>query len=544
MSLPRVLLISVCLWLLLCDGLYATADESLLANSLLQEDIRTLAGIIIDSHPDPYAASGGMIAFHRRLTEMMDSLGTDGMNQEQFYRHLLPFVAAIGDSHTALMLEREHGEKDGPGLPLGFKIIEESLVVDRGYDSRDLVGGRLQAVAGVPFAELLERQSRLRGIENISGLMALLSRSLGSRIGLARLLPAWRGQSLEVELLTAEGKRVRRIFQLDAPLGPEYTPESRIEMPSTDQSDMAVRFLDESKTTALLVVANMMRFREGSESWFADGMQGAKEYTQQAFQHYYKKAPPEDQQQLLAALPSATEVFLDLRRQLVQAKTKTLIIDLRKNTGGNGCMIEILIYALYGDRAMRSLDNGYSIQRYSKLFFEAYQSISLEQLNQERSRNLVVGDYDFTEERSHAAGAGSDPATLEKMLVKMPTFWRVYRTGEFHKVEHTPQIIVLCSPWTYSSGFNMLTALLSLGAKSVGTSPAQPPNNFGDVLPFTLPHSKIKGYVSYKRIITYPNASGQSNLLKPHLELDYKKFAEYKFDPQSELLLALENRRQ
>jgi hypothetical protein len=123
----------------------------------------------------------------------------------------------------------------------------------------------------------------------------------------------------------------------------------------------------------------------------------------------------------------------------------------------------------------------------------------------------------------------------------MPGFWQVYESGKYHHTVYRPgKVMVLCSPFTYSSGFNMLTALYRQGAVLFGTPSAQPPNNFGDTLISTLKNTGIRCGISYKRIITFPGDPEKSNYLPVDHLLTYDKLASYGFDPNAEVLLALE----
>jgi hypothetical protein len=85
----------------------------------------------------------------------------------------------------------------------------------------------------------------------------------------------------------------------------------------------------------------------------------------------------------------------------------------------------------------------------------------------------------------------------------------------------------------------MLTALRNLGAAVVGTPPGQPGNNFGDALMFELKNSSIQGFVSFKRIITFPDDPQIGHCLVPDHTLSYDTFAELGFDPNAEVRLAL-----
>lgn len=45
-----------------------------LSRGALQEDVLQLATLLVMSHPDPYSAGGGPLAFHRRVQSILDDL--------------------------------------------------------------------------------------------------------------------------------------------------------------------------------------------------------------------------------------------------------------------------------------------------------------------------------------------------------------------------------------------------------------------------------------------------------------------------------------
>ena len=71
-------------------------------------------------------------------------------------------------------------------------------------------------------------------------------------------------------------------------------------------------------------------------------------------------------------------------------------------------------------------------------------------------------------------------------------------------------------------------------------SSAQVGNSFGDILRFKLNHSGLNGTVSRKYFIFFSHDPEMGKILMPHYVLPYKKLVEYNFDPNAEILFALE----
>ncbi len=537
-----------CLALLIGICIAATSsaqEEKIFTRPELVQDTRQLASILEQSHPDPYINGGGKIAFHRRLRNLLQVIPADGMTAEEFRGLILPFVASLRDGHTAL-LPAQTGTPPSPGLTVPFKIIDESLAVSGPVrkDDVDLNGARLLAVDGVPLDELIRRQNILRGIENVSGTLALMTRNLGTTRGLRLLIPERADSSgIRLTLLPAKGKSRDFVFQPGEEMESSPTPTvSKVRLPDMSRSDVAWSFLDDKGKTALLKIDDMSGYREGCEAWIGRRMSEGPDMARAAYRKFHGTEAPEKIEDVLAGIPSATDVFTDLVNEMKRSGTQNLIVDLRQNTGGNDLMANILLYFLFGRDAMASCGQGYQIMRYSDLYFQVYADDSLARINSGRAQPLEIGDYDFAEESAYVNGR--DPAAAlkaaEEYVKYAPTFYEVYRQGRYEKFYSPSRIVVLCSAWTYSSGFTMLAALQRFGATVVGTTPAYVGNNFTDSLLFRLKNTQLVGAVSFKKSVTFPEDPDTGRSLKPDVVLNHGKWASTGFDPDAEVLLALE----
>ena len=84
--------------------------------------------------------------------------------------------------------------------------------------------------------------------------------------------------------------------------------------------------------------------------------------------------------------------------------------------------------------------------------------------------------------------------------------------------------------WSYSAplghtaqGFTMLAALKGFGATVVGTPSAHAGNNFGDSLLFQLPNTLLRGAVSFKQNVTFPDDPDKGRCLIPDVLLTHEK---------------------
>jgi len=537
--------------LVLLTGLCALAtsspaqEEKIFTRTELVRDARQLASILEQSHPDPYINGGGKIAFHRRLQSILQAIPAEGMTADEFRGLLLPFVASLRDGHTAI-LPAQTGAPAQPGLTVPFRIIDETLAVSGPVrkDNVDLNGALLLAVDGVPVQELIQRQDNLRGMENVYGTLALLSRSFLSMRGLQLLIPE-RAESagIRLTLLPADGKSRDFVFQPGAEMeSPPAPPVSEVSLPDMSRSDVAWSFLDDKGKNALLKIDDMSSYREGCEAWIGRGMSEGPDMAREVYRKFHGTEAPEKIEDVLAGIPSATDVFTDLSIAMKRSGTRNLIVDLRRNTGGNDLMANMLLYFLFGREAMASRGQGYQIIHYSDLYFQVYANDSLAQINSGRAQPLEIGDYDFAGENAFVDRR--DPAAsleaAEEYVKFAPTFYKVYGEGTYDNYYRPSRIVVLCSAWTYSSGFTMLAALEQFGATVVGTTPAYVGNNFTDSLLFRLNHTQLVGAVSFKKNITFPDDPDSGRSLTPDVLLTYKKWASLNFDPNAEVLLALE----
>ncbi|MBU1014390.1 MAG: S41 family peptidase [Bacteroidetes bacterium] len=528
-------IISITIFLTLGTISSVFAQNEIIPADSLRKDLGQLLTIIEASHPDPYLSGGGKIAFHRRYQNIVNSLPLEGLTKSEFYSLILPFIASIGDSHTGLLPNQQPGQESG--LPFKFKTVEKSLFVQSIPDKKleSLLGAKLISIENIPFEELVNRQGNIRGAENYyTKLIFMQYLSFGKKDGLNKLIPEWESNTpLKISFKNGDGNIENIEISIPHQASEIITQPSKYTLPSTDKADFAYSFLDDKKQTALLVIKDMSKYREGFEDLKARSYNGIDQMAASVYQNYNSTPVPDDWNKILEGIPSATEVFVNLIEEMKKANTKNLIIDLRDNTGGNSIMRELLIYLLYGNNALNKLDNGYSIKKYSELYFSQYDNGLKDSINNSGSV------YDFRNENFYL-GKGH-VYNYDEIFKGMPTFWKVYNSKKFHiQYCKLSSVIVLSSPFTYSSGLNLLTGLYSVGAKVVGTPSGQAPNNFGDVLMFNLKQSGIKGFVSFKQNITYPDDVERGNCFIPDFPLTEQKYKDLNHDPNAEIHLGLE----
>lgn len=499
----------------------------------LVADACQLAETIENIHPDPYLNSGGRIAFHRRLQSILAAIPVDGMTRADFYRLVRPFVTAVGDAHTWL---RDAYDDNSGGIPLYFGVAGTDLYVlavpEEQY--RSLIGAVLVSVEGVSYSELLERLPAMVSADNEYQLLRNLAYTgiLWEGPFLADLVPEWRDHGrVRLVLRHQDGREVEHVIPVPSRMsGGFINPGTRIERPRPGPAGFTYTFLDSERTEALLVVDDMGAYREAFEMWQNHDREAAERSARDLYRQLHESGPPDDLTEVLAGLPSATEVFRSLVSDMKAAGTTTLLVDLRRNGGGNSAMYNILLYFLYGRDVLLQ----------AKLH-----KTEIRRLEKNPTRASTEPEYDFSGDwyariRQDSTALNGFAAEFEREVREMPTFAAEYSSGAFERYHLPANVMVLSSPQTFSSGFTLMYYLYRAGAKIVGTPSAQAGNCFGETREFELDNSGLNGTISQKRYVYFHDDAEMGRVLRPHYPLTYEILRSYDFDLNAEILYALQ----
>ncbi len=523
--------------------------DGLVPRDSLIADVRQLGSTIESVHPDPYHNVGGRIEFHRQLQTRIQMIPDTGMTSADFYGLLCPFVTGIGDSHTWLRFPGESSFR--AGVPLYLGAVSDGLFVAGApsEEYRHLLGARLINVEGVPVQEIIKRARDFVSAENEYQILRNLSGFglLYDKWYLDRLIPACRGQSqVTVTLFQEDGTTVNQSLHCS-----EYTDRnsyvwitSRCSLPSRERSDFVYDFVDSSKQTALLVVDNLNTYREAFEMWRDEGrFAECGKDAADLYRRYNVSEPPVEEKALIAGLPSATELFTAMCQDMKQAGTRTLIVDLRRNEGGNSAMAEILTYFLYGKDKLLGIEARQSeVLRCSPMYLERHSGVDLHNFDKDQGIKINAEDYVFDPpgypEKSPDSGGGR--IRLESWTESMPTFHTEYISGQ-HSGYYLPEkVFVISSARTFSSGYTLLYYLSQAGAQIVGVPSAQAGNCYGDVMGLTLVNSGMYFTVPCKYLVQFPDEPAKGKVLMPDYPLTYKILASYGFDVNASLLYAMD----
>jgi len=411
---------------------------------------------------------------------------------------------------------------------------------------RPLLGAVLVSVEGVPVKELLARARPLVSAENKYQFLRNLAYTgfLFHAPFLSDLVPEWVEKSrVQIVLRDKDGHEAEHTIPvLSQPPGKWISAGSRIKRPRPYPQGFTYTFLDSARTTALLVVDDMQSYREMFEGWIVSNQAEGENAAREVYKRLHQSDAPEDFKAVLAGIPSATDTFRTLVEEMRQAGTKTLLVDLRYNDGGNSSMYNFLLYFLYGrDVLLRAKLYRTEVRRYSR-----YDSPEeLERANRGRAVPLTATDYDFSADwygRSQRDPSVVDSlkAEFEQEMDQMPTFAAEYRSGRYEAYYCPANVMVLCSPATFSSAYTLMYYLYRAGAKIVGTPSAQAGNCFGEATDFELQHSRLSGTITHKQFIFFHDDPEMGRVLRPDYQLTYDKLKSYDFDMNAEILFALD----
>ncbi len=535
----------------------ATSRGSALSDRLpraaLELDLTTLAHYLTRTHPEPYRRGGGRVAFNARLARLRASIPAAGLTREAFLRHVAPLVASLGDGHTTIYLPATTAEVNRR-VWVDLDLAGEEVFVRRSYgaNATSLVGRRLVAVEGVPLQILADRMEKLRGADNSTQNWVHLMDAFRESRWLARLLerPAL-PTSLRLSLRDADGGAVQ---EHRVPVGPQAPtpvsePKSRFTIPKPNAAGIAWTILDggEQGAVALLRISSLMRYREAFEVWRKAGFQAnLGSHLDTVALAAVGKASFASLKAVgakIAAIPSATETLLALRRAMVKGKVTRLIVDVRDNRGGNSFFTAIAQAVLFGPETLDEATPSYQVPRISSLYFENYKRRSVTQ--ELRRRGLRrLGDYDFSQFFRYRARGKISKERKESVLAEAkgysPTFARFVESPEGRRGIAPRHIAVVTSARTYSAAFGLATMLYRRGAQVVGVAAAQAGNCYIDSLGYRLQHSGLQGTISYKKSVRFPDDPRVGESLSPDYPLRYRYLAARGFDPHASLRLAQE----
>jgi len=207
---------------------------------------------------------------------------------------------------------------------------------------------------------------------------------------------------------------------------------------------------------------------------------------------------PEDADKKLAQYPRFDIFLKEMFQKIESRKIKTLVIDVRNNEGGNSKLCEVLLSWL---KIEKGIKYGTSSIRFSNLWKQQYPVLAAEyeQTFAENQLPFEMGKLYKSSFLSNLTKAKKETSIYDKIdefFVKNEDSDKIFKGN----------VIFIQNTKTFSSaGFLIITALDNNIGIVIGDRSSYKPCNYGDMLSWVLPNTKIKGFVSHK-IFNRPNA--------------------------------------
>jgi hypothetical protein len=214
------------------------------------------------------------------------------------------------------------------------------------------------------------------------------------------------------------------------------------------------------------------------------------------------------------------DMFLSEMFDTIRANNiSTLVVDVRNNTGGNSKLCNELLSWL---KPVKSITVTNSYIRFSELWKQHYPALAAryEHVFAEIQQPLEMGKL---------YNSYTLPNLSESSMEKKPNEYFLMNNDE--SLIFKGNVIFIQNSKTYSSAGMLITAAIDNNVGIViGDKSSYRPCNYGDILAWELPNTKIRGFVSYK-IFNRPNiAKCSEDYLLPtvYLHPDWKDVVEAK----------------
>jgi hypothetical protein len=214
----------------------------------------------------------------------------------------------------------------------------------------------------------------------------------------------------------------------------------------------------------------------------------------------------EDFEKKISRIPRFDTFLTEMFQTIEATKIKTLVIDVRGNGGGNSSLCDVLLSWL---KPLKDIKNGSSSIRISKLWEQNYPAFAAEykQGLEKRQHPYEIGKlYDTSSLSGSTSGKKNSTASKEKPSVTKKIEEYFIKNTDENKV-FKGNVVFIQDAGTFSSAGLLITKATDNNIGIViGDKSSFRPCNYGDLLAWELPNTKIKGFVSHK-IFERPNTT-------------------------------------
>lgn len=472
-------------------------------------DLLQLVKMVTETHPDPFLHKKSRIEFFRSVNSIMDQV-PENIDQETFHIFAMKVMALVGDGHTSMDPLPESREK----IWLKIEPIDGSLLVLGVYshEHEKFIGSVIKGINGIPMETIKENMKKLRGANGENNNLMHIMECFGQKHLMGYLLDRSTKDIGSINLeLNNRGNVYEMEFEFSEEKPGELIIRNGMELPSSETSDLSWTILD--GRTGYLRIESMWKYRENFESQLNHG--ASEKFLMELIERTGMNTSGTIKE-IIGKIPSASQIITEFLTKMKETGSSNILVDLRDNTGGNSYMANILSYFLFGKRILK-VDEGFDVERYSEMYAKQFEIENFES---------YPGGYNFKEENRWRNGfRGITEDEFEKIVNLSPTFSAFMKS---YKLQSGWKVYVLCSARTFSAGFDLLSFMGNCGSTVIGVRPSQAANAFTNTIRFELQNSGLKGWISSKLMVKYPNEPMFYEII-PDQEIGIDKYADHDY---------------
>lgn len=534
--MKRTHIIIICL--IIFSGLKALAQEYVNKDSLIS-DFNYLIQQLEATHPDPYSGFGGKVFFHKQAFDLKNELARKDHTLVDFSSKVSAFLANLQDGHTSLFTPENTKNKNKTGIFIvSGKVIPAGIILSEvPLENKEYLGSRILGINGLAIDSLLQIIKTKKACENLYGQYFWLNMFLSHSDFILEMFPDLKN-TMTLNIETPDGERK----DLTIPL---IGKDKRKEYPTAqlphweiipEDAYLSYKYLDKKKEVMFFKLTSIMA-RENYEVTLKNNWPGAYDDMKWFYKNTLKKEMPADTAKALAGIPSYSETFFHMLKEMKKHNSKTLIIDLRSNGGGWTPITLPSLYQLYGDRYLQTDMDTHFYRLLSPLYLSKINK-TREEFNKMYGHQYQLGEYIFNEENP---GTSCIEVQRENFIRNCLSDLKPELEKQKGKPVYTPEkIYVITNEQTFSAAFHYAFYLWKMGAVVVGVPSMQAPNTFMEQTSFNLPHTHLEGSISNSIQVFLPGKDRRAKTFWPDLMPEYNDYKRYLFDLHSEVRYLLD----
>ncbi len=514
-----------------------TAQNTFTTDDLIS-DFKNLIHQLEITHPDPYTNYGGKAWFHRKASEIIWKMEEDSATtSDELCKYANSFLSTLQDGHTFIYTSHKWNRQNERSVPIYFRVINDGLTV-RGITAeyKSLIGCRLIGIESEPIHTVYDATAQLLTAENIIGRYSNTAYCANKESFLKQIIPNAPADSVKYHLLSPEGNEITVTLPfLPADISNKRDMAWQPFSQAFPTDNLEYSFLDRNKQTMYFRCTSVMA-RESIEA-----MQNTGTDFYNDVRNYYKnihKEIPSDTAEVIAGIPSFSDTFGEMLKQMKKQKSKNLVIDLRDNSGGWTPIVLPTLYQLFGDEYLKKNMDTKFYRLLSPLYMRKINT-TLDKFNEKWNTDYQFGDYTYNEEEDKPETITTEirGSFIENSMscIKEKLF------KQKGTPVYTPEnIYVLTNGYTFSAAFHYAFYLWKMGAKIVGVACGQAPNTYMEQTAFELPITHLRGSISNSLQIFLPDNDDRAKVFLPDIMISYDDFKKYNFDGQTDILYLMD----